>query len=1742
MKNRVAWIVILLLVIVSIGLLGNLYIEDAYAANGDPQTIYAVEDTTIIYEGTGGSKIMYEDGNLGYLDVGYQGTFGVPLEVQVLLKYNLPDIPEGYEVESANLYFPMIGGNIQGAASFSLKASSSLNHDWIQDTIASETLPAPIAGSTIARSVATNAPIAKPVIGPFDFTSYVSNEIYKTNPRATFILSAFTAEQAAAANITFLDHYIQSTETHMGGTARPYLMITYTEMVNIEITGVTDGSFYRNNVTPHFNVGTATLNGAPFTLGTTITNEGTYTLTVTQGNQTQTIQFTIDKTRPTATVVINNGSLFTNNEYVNVIITPDSGVNDIVNMRYSVNDSPISTTQSYYSPFSIGVGSENGEKTVSVELIDAAGNKSPLYSWDFALNTTIPTGNLTINSGAAYTTKREVDLLIAPDTGANEIVSMRFSTDNIYWSTIESYNPSKTYTLPSGDGNKTVYVQLLDRFGNLGVLQSSILLDMTPPTASVLINNGDEYANNINVAIEITPDTGVNDIAAIRYTLNGLPPTTIAYTNSFAINVGSTNGEKEITITLIDAAGHTSTVYRETVTLDTLHPTGAVAINGGAAYATDAEVSLGFSLGVNVDDVVGVQFSNDDQSWSVQQSYSASTSYTLPTGDGNKTVYVRFIDRAGNIGTAQASIVLDTTAPTGTLTLLTPSITNSTEVSLTVTGSDAAYMELGETGQAYGARVTYSATPQAYTLQDTAEDGVKTIQVRLTDLAGNTTVLTQTVTLDRIDPTGTVVVNDGEAYTKDSDVVVSVTPAAGVTDIASIRYSVNGGSPTTIAYTSSFQIDVGSTNEAKAITVRLIDGAGNESPVYSSSVTLDTKSPTGMVTINEGAAYTTDVDVALDFTLGAGVTDVVYVQFSNDNLTWSSELEYSAIMSYTLPTGDGSKTVYVRFIDRAGNTGTAEVSIILDTTLPIGTMVINNNDQFSNSLELEITLTTPDPSDIAGIQFSSDGTTWSALEAYKNSNQLIVVGNGEKTVHVKFIDKAGNEFTTSSSIYVDTVKPVVSISIQDGAVITLDEDVSLTINASDPGRELETVNLVMELSHDGISWLPVENYIHSKAWTVSSGFGTKQVYVRITDEAQNVSNMVSASIVYRSIPQLENSTVTAKEDTQYSFGLTDFQYTNEDAIVVDSYTIVSLPQHGLLTLEGKEVVAGTVVTAAELAKLIYVPELNWFGSDQLIWHASADNVMADVNATLIISVASVNDIPSVEKFDVTKTDFSKVQGTLVAQDVEGDSLTYYIVDAPLEGKVTLNELTGEFEFVLDRNVNGTYTFTYRVFDGIDYSNTAIVTIKYAVSSPTTTPTPSPTSNVNLKFGENGLEVDITGQVNIQGNSISIHLTENQLTQLSAEQQNQPVVLSVSATYPNAQLVLEKKALEKLVENGNSIVFSTTGVQYILSNQELKQMLTNNHSSFIINIQQASADLIAKAQNQALKGAYQLIGTPVTIELLAQNDEDSPLNLPGLGQLVLSSTNIGNNISLTMLLNASNVGDKISPTALLKFLPNGELTPILAAISINGQSYQVDVTNYGAGTYTLISKQPQFTDVSGWSKDAIELLASKLILNGVDTTNFEPDRAITRAEFASIISKALGLVNTSSSSDFTDITADAWYADAIATVAELGFMNGYTDGTYRPSQQLTREEAMVIVARVLSYLETNLVLSSDEIDNILTQYGDQDQLGNWSRLDIALTVREGIINGNNGQLNAKDNITREQIAAIIVRLLERTELL
>lgn len=94
------------------------------------------------------------------------------------------------------------------------------------------------------------------------------------------------------------------------------------------------------------------------------------------------------------------------------------------------------------------------------------------------------------------------------------------------------------------------------------------------------------------------------------------------------------------------------------------------------------------------------------------------------------------------------------------------------------------------------------------------------------------------------------------------------------------------------------------------------------------------------------------------------------------------------------------------------------------------------------------------------------------------------------------------------------------------------------------------------------------------------------------------------------------------------------------------------------------------------------------------------------------------------------------------------------------------------------------------------------------------------------------------------------------------------------------------------------------------------------------------------------------------------------------------------------------------------------------------------------------------------------MASRMVVNGVDAAHFNPDAAITRAEFAAIMVRALGLPDQTGSAPFNDVSSSDWYVGAVAQAQQYGIIQGYADDMFHPSQTITREEAVVILERAM----------------------------------------------------------------------------
>ena len=118
------------------------------------------------------------------------------------------------------------------------------------------------------------------------------------------------------------------------------------------------------------------------------------------------------------------------------------------------------------------------------------------------------------------------------------------------------------------------------------------------------------------------------------------------------------------------------------------------------------------------------------------------------------------------------------------------------------------------------------------------------------------------------------------------------------------------------------------------------------------------------------------------------------------------------------------------------------------------------------------------------------------------------------------------------------------------------------------------------------------------------------------------------------------------------------------------------------------------------------------------------------------------------------------------------------------------------------------------------------------------------------------------------------------------------------------------------------------------------------------------------------------------------------------------------------------------------------------IAIDGK-YYAKINSLTNSTYSVIWSPKAFKDVENhWAKEDVNNMGSRLIINGVGDGNFEPDRDITRGEFATIVVKALGMMKPGTGKKaFTDVAKTDLHYDAVSIAYEYGIITGYGDGSF-----------------------------------------------------------------------------------------------
>jgi YD repeat-containing protein len=238
------------------------------------------------------------------------------------------------------------------------------------------------------------------------------------------------------------------------------------------------------------------------------------------------------------------------------------------------------TTTYNYDELNRLVRVEYLDGTVVDYTYDANGNRTEIIH---SVDTTPPTGSISINSGAAATNNAIVTLTLTctDNTGCFQ---MQFSNDGSTYSTPEYFAPSRIWNLTSGEGNKTVFVKFLDKGGNWSsAYSSSIILDMTAPTTTVSPQGG-TYNNTQSVTLTCNDGTG-SGCAAIYYTTDGSTPTASSaiYANPITITANTT-----LRFLARDVAGNNESVRSETYVVDAIAPVTTASPAAGTYYSTQS--------------------------------------------------------------------------------------------------------------------------------------------------------------------------------------------------------------------------------------------------------------------------------------------------------------------------------------------------------------------------------------------------------------------------------------------------------------------------------------------------------------------------------------------------------------------------------------------------------------------------------------------------------------------------------------------------------------------------------------------------------------------------------------------------------------------------------------------------------------------------------------------------------------------------------------------------------------------------------------------------------------------------------------------------------------------------------------------------------------------------------------------------------------------------------------------------
>ncbi|TNJ60184.1 hypothetical protein FE784_36420 [Paenibacillus hemerocallicola] len=437
-----------------------------------------------------------------------------------------------------------------------------------------------------------------------------------------------------------------------------------------------------------------------------------------------------------------------------------------------------------------------------------------------------------------------------------------------------------------------------------------------------------------------------------------------------------------------------------------------------------------------------------------------------------------------------------------------------------------------------------------------------------------------------------------------------------------------------------------------------------------------------------------------------------------------------------------------------------------------------------------------------------------------------------------------------------------------------------------------------------------------------------------------------------------------------------------------------------------------------------------------------------------------------------------------------------------------------------------------------------------VDTPSGTPS-APTAPASPGPPSTGADVLINGIAENIGTSATAAVNDQTVTtvtvdpnkleeKLAAEGEGAVVTIQVIANSDvvigelNGQMVQNMEQKQAIVEiKTDKAVYTLPARQIDIQSisEQLGKTVALQDIKVRIEIAAPSADTVKVVENSAARDGFTVVVPPLNFTVKAI-----------YGDTTIEVSQFNAYVERTIALPDGADPGKITTGVVVE--PDGTVRHVpTQIISVDGK-YYAKVNSLTNSTYSVVWHPLEFKDVANhWAKDAVNDMGSRMVVSGIGDGLFNPDQDITRAEFAAIMVNGLGLKLERGTAPFPDVKAPAWYGEVIQTAYSNELISGFEDGTFRPMDKISREQAMVIIANAMKMTGLKAKQPSKVAGELLGSFEDANSVSEWAASGIADVLQAGIVSGRSGsQLAPKASVTRAEVAIMIQKLLQRSELI